>query len=148
MGVRGPVPKRTDELMGHWSKDKKDGADKPEMRGPVKVPPLGVKDAHPIARAWYRSLAESGQSRYYEPSDWQLARVVASQLSDYLSGGRLSANMFAALLSACDSLLTTEGARRRLRIEVQRPDHAAELDAAESPTVTRLAEYRRALGGQ
>jgi hypothetical protein len=46
--------------MGHWSKDKKDGTSKPEMRGPVKVPPLGIPGAHPLARAWYRSLAHPG----------------------------------------------------------------------------------------
>jgi hypothetical protein len=131
--------------MGHWSKDKKDGADKPEMRGPVKVPPLGIAGAHPVARAWYRSLAESGQSRYYEPSDWQMARIVAAQLSDYLSSGKLSANMLAAFNDAFDRLLVTEGSRRRLRIEVQRIDGQADDEPGESPTVRKLADYRHAL---
>lgn len=148
MGTRGPVPKRTDELLGHWSKDKKTGAAKPRMRGVVKVPPLGIRDAHPIARAWYRSLAESGQSLYYEPSDWQTARIVAMQLSDYLKSDRPSANMFAALLSACDALLCSEGARRRLRIEIQRPDTMPDVEATDSPVVRQLAEYRSALGSR
>lgn len=145
MGVRGPVPKRTEELMGHWSKERRNAASKPEMAGPVKVPPLGIAGAHPIVRAWYRSLAESGQSRYYEPSDWQLARIVAAQLSQYLKSGRLSANMLATLLAACDALLCSEGARRRLRIEVQRPDGPTDQDPAESLVVRQLGEYRSAL---
>ena len=36
---------------------------------------------HTIATAWYRSLEKSGQTYFYEPSDWMAAVVLAEQLS-------------------------------------------------------------------
>jgi hypothetical protein len=64
------------------------------------------------------SLAESGQSQFYEPSDWAVARYVAEVMSRNLADGNMSAVMFAAVMSAMTELLTTEGARRRARLEL------------------------------
>ena len=36
---------------------------------------------HPAARRWFESLAESGQSAFYEPSDWATAYVLAETMS-------------------------------------------------------------------
>ena len=79
---------------------------------------------HPIARAWYDSLAISAQSKFYEPSDWAYAYVWAEVLSRQLEGGRLSARMMASWASTAADLLTTEAARRRVRVEVDRRVHS------------------------
>ncbi|MEW2580139.1 hypothetical protein [Streptomyces syringium] len=97
---------------------------------------------HPIARDWYCSLSTSGQSQFYEPSDVATARYVAEAMSRNLAGARFSAQLFAAVSSAMTELLTTEGARRRVRIELER-------EPAEKGTpagVTAIADYRAALG--
>lgn len=36
---------------------------------------------HPIAAAWYAALGKSGQSIFYEPSDWALAMMIAESMS-------------------------------------------------------------------
>ena len=52
--------------------------------------------------------------------------------------------MVAAWSAAATELLTTEGARRRMRLELQ---DATEDDDVSAGVVTALDEYRRALGG-
>lgn len=89
----------------------------------VVVPGLPKKgsdeDVHPIARRWYNSLKASGQSEYFEPSDWAAALYVCEAMTKNLSG-RFSAQLFAVVWAAMEDLLTTEQARRKARIEVER----------------------------
>lgn len=118
MGERGPVPKRSDRRI----RRNKDGGEVERLSvdgGPVEVPPLGFP-THAIAEAWYASLAESGQARYFEPSDWQAARVVAHEVGRMLNSGKASGQMLTAVWSAMSDLLTTEAARRRVRMEIER----------------------------
>lgn len=142
MGTRGPIPKRSEERRRR---------NKPEVgvttaaRGEtLPRPPAADRSWHRLARYWYESLAKSGQSVFYEPSDWATARIWAEILSRQLQSGRISAQMVAAWSAAATELLTTEGARRRMRLELQ---GAAEDDDASAGVVTALDEYRRALGG-
>ncbi|HEY9416870.1 MAG TPA: hypothetical protein VIQ30_19105 [Pseudonocardia sp.] len=99
-------------------------------------------DWHAVAQAWFRSLAESGQSQFYEASDWATARYVAEGMSRNLDGGRFSAQLFAAVNSAMSNLLVTEGDRRRVRLELQRGD--AGQSTADVPS---LEDYRSRLTG-
>lgn len=92
-----------------------------------------------MARDWFASLEQSGQSAFYEPSDWQDARVAAALLSRLLSAERPSPELFKGWLSLAERLLTTEGARRRLRLELTRP--SGEEDAG----VSELDDYRSRL---
>src|SRR5690349_6944547 len=124
MGERGPAPKRSSERR---RRNKENAPDTVAATGPVEIPPAD-EEWHPIAREWYDSLAASGQVRYLEPSDWQAARVVATELSSYLKSSKRSAQMFAALWAAMGDLLTTEAARRRLRLEVERDTGDAQDD--------------------
>lgn len=128
-GKGGPVPKRSSERAGHRTKAEQ--PDKVVVPVAFQVPPASEEWAEE-ARRWYESLAESGQSRYFEPSDWAYARLLARLLSDQLGKARPSSEMMKAILTAMNDLGTTEGARRRLRIEVERPasdagDPGAEL---------------------
>lgn len=132
MGARGPVPKRVDERHGHISTDDREAVSRVRKTGAVRVPPAD-RSWHRFARDWYRSLAESAQSRFYEPSDWQAARMVATEMTRMLQADFPSPTLFKAIWSAMDGLLTTEGARRRVKVEVERaaadlPDGVADLD--------------------
>lgn len=134
MATTGPVPKRSDQRR---RRNKPDTALRSvKVHGVVDVP-AADEEWHPIAHGWYVSLAESGQSRFYEPSDWAQARLWAEILSRQLASGRVSAQMMAAWSSAATELLTTEGARRRARMEIER----SALSAVDEP-VTALDDYR------
>ena len=97
---------------------------------------------HLIARDWFESLKTSGQAQFYEPSDWATARYVAQAMSVNLEqGSRMSLMMFSAVMGAMTELLTTEGARRRVRVELER-------GPAEEPAAVAIMErYRARVGG-
>lgn len=144
MGDRGPVPNRSNQRRR---------VNAPEI--PIDEAPASEdveqlpadSDWHPIALAWYESLAKSGQAIFYEPSDWATAYLVAESLSRDLKPqyvgvtyGNDSSPIFeeipikgaslAAYLKAFGNLLTTEGDRRRMRIELARAQGDADADAA------------------
>lgn len=141
MGTRGPIGKRSEELMGHRSKDQKDSVTKAPGASVVEVPPADPS-WHPIAASWYKALSESGQSRFYEPSDWAAAHYVAEVMTRNLESEKFSAVLFSSVWSAMNDLLTTEGDRRRVRMELQRPQQSGD-----SVGVTVLDDYRNTLGG-
>lgn len=137
----GPVPKRSTERR---RRNKPEGAEVtsvPVAEQTVECPPAD-ESWHQIARDWYDSLAKSGQAVFYEPSDWATARYVAEAMSRGLQQSRFSAQLFAAVSSAMTELLTTEGARRRARLEIERGGK----DEGKPADVTALDDYRAALG--
>jgi hypothetical protein len=143
MGTRGPVPSRSADRR---RRNKPDGGVEvvSAPAGADAEPPKAEDYWHPIARDWYLSLAQSGQCRWYEPSDWQRARFVAEAMHRNLDSGRFSAQLFAAVSSSMSELLDTEGSRRRVRIELERAPlkpNGAGGDAA----VADLDAYRAAL---
>lgn len=140
MGKRGPVPKRSSERRRR-NKDSVAETITVDAAKPVRIPKPNAR-WHPIAKRWFLSLAGSGQAVFYEPSDWALAEYIAEAMSRNLrEQKRFSAVLFAAVMSGMTELLTSEGARRRVRLEVERGD------APVAPaSVTAIADYRRDLG--
>ncbi|MEU9611903.1 hypothetical protein AB0D56_10160 [Streptomyces sp. NPDC048209] len=145
MGERGPIPERSE------ARRRRNKSDGPEL---IKAPsgvPDGLPDLpepdelwHPIASDWYLSLRESGQSAFYEPSDWAMARYAAHVMSQVLLSERgPNGQLVAALNSVMSSLLTTEGDRRRARMELERKKPAGPKLASVSP----LDSYRDIAGG-
>lgn len=125
--MSGPVPKRSEERV---RRNTDEPIERVEMTGPVAAPDLGVYttngddvDAdsfHPIAQDLYDSIKESGQAKFLEPSDWQVARVMCHLLSRVLWSNKPSSQMVAAVTTMMSNLLLTEGDRRRVRLEVDR----------------------------
>lgn len=165
MGQRGPSPKRSTERVRRNAGAETDTV---AVDGAVEQPRADPKWA-PAAKRWYASLAESGQATYFEPSDWEEARLVADLLTGQMKNGATYTQVLAAarklltalskfaveqddetrdfilvdalpkllsligrltappnaamikeILKAMADLGTTEGSRRRLRIEVER----------------------------
>lgn len=138
MGTRGPAPKRSDQRRR---------TNKPVI--PVtkaaavdvsSVPMRSNAKWHPVAKRWFDSLAKSGQSKFYTPSDWATAYVIAESISRELKPRPVSLGedaegktvvvmhefpprgaAIAAWLKGMTSLLATEGDRRRAQLELQRP---------------------------
>ena len=134
MGTRGPVPKRSDQRRR---------ANKTEIplataRGARPRIPSADRTWHPIARGMFESLKRSGQSEFFEASDWQAARLAAEATSRLLKAEKFSAMLLAAVDGMWARLLMTEADRRRLRIELERPKE----DTAAAAAVADLDEFR------
>jgi hypothetical protein len=142
-----PVPKRSTERRRRNKVD----LDHVQVEGQVAVPDLGFDvtpddhggrdPIHPVARDLYESLRISGQARYYEPADWQRARVMTYLLSGILWSGRPSSMLYAALQRDMNDLLISEAERRRVRMEIDRAEPDTSADDAR---VAQLDRYRRA----
>jgi hypothetical protein len=152
-GVGGRPPKRTDQRR------RQNKPTVPVETAPgaanVEVPAANSR-WHPVAKRWFDSLAASGQSRFYEPSDWAAAYVVAESMSREFKPQAIGttedgkpimaalppkAAALTAWLRAMGVLMATEGDRRHLRLELMRPGSEGEAE----PDVSELAEYRRRL---
>jgi len=133
--MSGPVPKRESQRR----RTNKDGQPitKGQARG-VDFIPAASPDWHPLAVDLYDSLETSGQSDYFEDSDWAYARIVCEALSKCLSSSRISAQMFQAVDSAMTKLLVTEGDRRRLRLELSK---APEANQNERDAIAEIEEW-------
>jgi hypothetical protein len=126
---RGPVPKRSSERIRRNKDDVE--VETIEMVGEVEIPELGLDNPHPLVVDLYESLKDSGQSKYYEPSDWAHARIVCHFLDRQIKTSKPSGQMLAVLHSMMTDLLISEGARRRVRLEIEREQKKAQVfDAA------------------
>lgn len=121
----GPVPKRSDQRVRR-NKDVVD-VDTIEVIGEVEIPDLGLADPHPLVVDLYESLKDSGQARYYEPSDWEYARLTCHFLDQQVKAARPSGQLLAVLHSMMTDLLISEGARRRVRLEIEREQAKAQV---------------------
>lgn len=156
--VRDGEPPRTGQGSGiaAWRKyAAQEGVEVPEGASRADIITLvdGRSDGvdggwHPVAAEWYRSLADSAQSHFYEPSDWATAKVLAAVLSramhGIVEGTRGTGTLLERWQIGATELLTTEGARRRARVEIQRATGSGEGE--EAPDVSDLDIYRRRRG--
>jgi len=130
MGVRGPVPARSDQRVRRNKPDVP--VDVVTAIGVVPIPDLGMDDPHPIVADLYLSLRVSAQSRYYEASDWAYAKFALHFADNLLKAARPSAQLLATVQTMLSDLLVSEASRRRVRLEVERNQSAgAVLDIAD-----------------
>ena len=139
MGTRGPAPARSDQRRRRNAPETP--VDKVEVDGEVTIPEPGAW--HDTAIAWYRSLQHSGQSRFFEPSDWQAAHFTAQMMHKCLTADEVSAQMVAQVRGMMTDLLSTESSRRRVGIELERK--VAQPAGKSSSAVTHLEDRRKRL---
>jgi hypothetical protein len=140
MGQRGPVPNRSDDLSRERDADRGDRA--PITKGlsrPATIPDPDP-EWHPIALMLWTAALESGQADFYESSDYAWLWNICEELDQYKRSTKRSSMMFAALNQAFEALLITEGARRRVRIELQ-----DETDDEDEAVVKQMDDYRNGL---
>jgi hypothetical protein len=93
---------------------------------------LDIEDPHPLIVDCCRSLKDAAQSQFYEPSDWQFARFTLHFANKLIHSNRPSSQMIAAVNATLTELLVGEGARRRVRLEIEREQTTATIiDVAE-----------------
>lgn len=125
-GKGGPPPKRESQRRR---------VNKPAVpvtkapAGPVVIPELTGEHTD-LGRRFYESLKLSGQSAFYEASDWCAAEIVVGAIDAWAT--KPSAVMLQTIQSGMSLLLATEGDRRRVRLELEREpqDVGSERDAA------------------
>ena len=143
MGARGPVGKKADAKAGHRTKAELGAIEKvdldeldDELLAAAASGPIPADEHwHDIAKWWYESLARSGQSIYYQPSDWATAYLLAESMSRDLKPQfvgldeegepkfaviPLKGASLAAYLKGFTVLMVTEGDRRRMNLELER----------------------------
>ncbi|ASR77110.1 minor tail protein [Mycobacterium phage MyraDee] len=141
--MRGPVPERSDQTVRRNKPEIP--IEKVEAIGVVPIPDLDLDDpafpTHQLCKDLYESLRQSAQSKFYEPSDWQHARLTLHFVNRLLWSNKPSAQMLASVNQMLTSLLMTEGDRRRVRMEVERnPEGGGKVVSLEDM-------FRQKLGG-
>lgn len=153
MGTRGPIPNHSADLAR--PRERKGGDVQETAKGtryPATIPEAD-DDWHPIARMIWDSLLESGQSDFYQSSDWAYAYSICEEISLYkkplvnrTTGEeyyKRSGQMLQTINAALSDLLITEGHRRRVRMELDvAPEEATSL------SVVAIDDYRTSLGVQ
>lgn len=157
-GSGGPVPKRSTQRRRRNKPDVEIDHAPSAPEAPVPEP---MDSWHPIAKAWYESLVKSGQSVFYQPSDWATAFLIAESISRDLkpqvvgvhpeTGEPIMATIplkgasLASYLKAMTVLLATEGDRRRARLELQRG--GVQEDPDDLASVTAISDWQSKLSG-
>ena len=142
----GPMPKRSTERTRRNKPENEGGItlSKGLAQGGEQFP--AKRHWEKLTKDWYAAVGKSGMAEYYEQSDWAMVLIIAEELDAYYKeaakpGGKRSAMMLATIFSAMESLGVTEGERRRMRIELEKPSEP------ETPaSVVAIDGYRDALG--
>lgn len=152
MGLRGPVPKRDEERVRRNIPESPTETIK--VIGAVQIPDLGDisydGETHPIVVEMYDAMKESAAVKFFEPTDWQFARLTLFTLNQELIASKhygkpVGAMKLTAINQMLSALLLTEGDRRRARLEIERAQSDAETGKVLD--VTDMLRQRLASGG-
>ena len=136
----GPVPKRSEERLGHANgKLSENPISRGELR-PVKWPSADRSWSKRAKQLW-NSVKVSGQSDYFQQSDIARIAFLMDQVTYYENAKSKSAMMFQTICSEMTTLLFSEGDRRRVRIELAKPD-----SSVEDAQLVAIKGYKDALG--
>lgn len=142
MGSRGPAPKRDANRAGHNAKSEQA---RTIVCGDDVLVPAPDEAWHPRALETYLDFAQSGQTRYWEPSDWRMLVLACDNLTAHYTSSRPSAEMFKHTVDILKALGATEADRRRMRIEVERNGTGDDSSDASGDTKDALAARFAAL---
>lgn len=152
MGVRGPIPKRDEERVRRNIPE--DPTVTVQMPGLVSIPELGdishLGETHPLVVEMYEAMQSSASVKYFEPTDWQFARLTLYTLNQELiaaqhNGKPVGSMKLTAINQMLSALLLTEGDRRRARLEIERAP--AESGSGKVLDVTDMLRQRLASSG-
>jgi hypothetical protein len=166
----GPPPKREEERR----RRNKDGVEIEKVNldelisQEVEIP-VADENWEPLTKSYWDSFKHSGQSIWYEPSDWMTAYTLMEILDrwlkpqdvkvgqsgsagaengggdvDYIFEAKIVAmpgGVLSSILKGLTALMATEGDRRRLRIELERKS-AIDAALANAGNVVSIAKTR------
>lgn len=138
----GPTPKRAEDRV---RRNKPDVPTKIGAALPTKRPPED-REWHIVAKRLYRSLKDSGQTTFWQQTDWEFARLTMDQLSRamHTAGDKpLRAGQLNEINAMLTRLMFTEPDRRKARVELQ---HAAEGGDEHEASVTDIDAMRGMFG--
>ena len=151
-GTRGPIPKRDEERIRRNIPE--DPTVTIQAIGVVEIPELGDVsfdgETHPLITDMYESIKQSAAVKYYEPTDWQFARLALHTLNAELVAARqqgrpIGAMKLTAINQMLSALLLTEGDRRRVRLEIERAP--ASKETGKVLDVTDMLKQRLSASG-
>lgn len=143
VGTRGPVPKPKAKLNGHRSRAELEAVDHVLASSKVTIPGMNSRWCPAAKRIW-KSFKESEQSKFFQSTDWAWLHWQCDLITKAMEASKPPAQLIAGINAELSNLLVSEGARRRLQLELHRP--ADEInDAAGNLEV--MAEWREKLAG-
>ena len=128
-----PIPKRSDQRARTNSRQPQKARAGAKVSSPAPDPSWTLR-----AREFYLALRKSGQSAFYEASDWALARVAADLLTMFESAPR--AAYIEQFLKIATMLMAGEADRRRMYLELRR-----DMDDGAEARPSASSEMRAAL---
>jgi hypothetical protein len=150
MGQRGPIPDRSDNLARPRSRKGGDSNEPTKGIAYEATIPEPDPDWHPISLMLWNAMLESGQSEFYQSTDWVMAYSLCEELSLYKNPKvtkdgeeyhKRSGQMLQTINTMMGDLLLTEAHRRRVRIELEKPEEE------ETPaSIVAINDYKAQLG--
>jgi hypothetical protein len=110
-------------------------------RTEITVLPEANPNWLPQARSWYNSLRLSGQSDFYEASDWMMAVIAAQAFDTFLR--TYNASILASFVRISERLGVTYSDRTRAGIVLADP---APRDADEDAADAAVIDWQKRLG--
>lgn len=144
MGTRGPVPHRDEARVRRNTPEVETTT--VSVIGVVEPPPLNIVNPHELVTSLYEAMKQSAQAKFYEPSDWQVARLTLDQINRELQyqSGAIPAMKLTAFNQLLSNLMLTEGDRRRVRMEIERKP----LGSVEGKVLEAADYFRQAFSQQ
>lgn len=170
-GIPGPPPKRKEETRRRNKTTESGVSNAVEkvvvshelLEDPYLVDAPSPNPAwHPLALQAYWAARTSAVREFWEPTDWSALFITLEQLSSWLNpqtvviqnGAMAGATVevvqpmpggvLTAIMKSLGELMFMEGARRKLRMEVERVSGAALIEQAGKPTGDNVIEIRGA----
>lgn len=146
-GLRGPLGKRPGEHLGHRTKAQDEAVTLLKRSSRVAWHQANP-DWSAEVRQIYNGLKNSAQAKFFEPSDVAIAYANACQHDAFIksegrAGYRSNGQMYSVIMDVWKSLLSTEEARRRLRIELV--DDVPEDQKEADPLAEIMQHYKKGL---
>ena len=88
---------------------------------PVEIPET-PEHWHEIAKMVFNSIKSSGQREFFQQTDWAIAYMTCDEIHRYRQSDSPKAFHLQQIYAALGSLLMTEADRRKVRIELQKPE--------------------------
>ena len=94
---------------------------------------------HPVAKMLWKAVKESGQTKFYQSSDWAMLYSLCDDISYAKQQKKRPAQLIQTIYSELGNLLVSEGSRRRVQIELYRPTE----EELKSSDVAVMSEWQK-----